>query len=73
MTPAVWAEVKERPEVTMNSYSQVSRLNTSIVPLPVCFGRIVWQPVQLMDGFNHMRFEQSSSTIRPKLLVHQRR
>ena len=73
MTTAVWAEVKERPEVTMDSYSRVSRLNTLTGPLPVCFGRIVWQPVQLMDGSDHVRFEQSSSTIRPKLLVYQRR
>ena len=43
--PAVWTEVRERPEVTRD-YSRVAgRLTTST--FPVSFDCIVWQPVHL--------------------------
>ena len=54
--PAVWTEVKERPEVTRDGNSRVARLNTSTFPSlqPVTVGCIVWQPVRLKrTGTSH--------------------
>ena len=72
--PAIWTEVKERLEVIRDGNSQVAaRLNMSAFPFIwlVSSGCIVWQPVFKTGNSNHMGFERSFTTIRPKLLMYQ--
>ena len=70
-----WTEVKERPEVTEDGNFRVTWFNTMAgIPLALSRQFRMYRAAAntfKTDGFDCMRFERSSSIIRPKLPVYE--